>query len=125
MATAEANEMNIVPPTPPTSKEEMDFMPGEFEYIKNNSEKRMLQTAYKAITLTENWNYIKNDPGPNGFMWSGDKRARIIYNKIEELGYTGHSACSFGCILRDMQYIGQYGEKSYKEMYLNTQQKKR
>lgn len=124
MATAEANEMNIVPPTPPTSKEEMDFVPGEFEYIKNNSEKRMLQTAYKAITLTENWNYIKNDPGPNGFMWSGDKRARIIYNKIEELGYTGHSGCSFGCTLRDMQYIGKHGEKNYKETYLNLQKKR-
>jgi len=114
--------LTLVPPEPPTTEDEFiengDFVKGQFDYIKNNSEKRMLQTAYQAINILELWNYMKEDPGGNGFVFSGDIRVRKIYNKIEELGYQGHSGSSFGCTLRDMQIIAQKGEKEYRKIYL-------
>ena len=116
--------LTLLPPQPPTTEDEFiengDFVKGKFDYIQNNSEKRMLQTAYQAINILELWSYIKQDPGGNGFVFGGDIRVRQIYNKIEELGYHGHSGCSFGCTLRDMQNIAQKGEKEYRKMYLST-----
>ena len=116
--------LTLLPPQPPSAEEEFiengDFVKGQFDYIKNNSEKRMLQTAYQAINILELWNYMKQDPGPNGFVFGGDVRVRQIYNKIEELGYHGHSGSSFGCVLRDMQIIAQKGEKEYRKIYLST-----
>jgi len=128
MDTEESQEQVILPPQPPSAEDEFitngDFVKGQFVYIKNNSEKRMLQTAYQAINILELWNYMKENPGQNGFVFSGDDRVRKIYNKIEELGYHGHSGCSFGCVLRDMQAIAKYGEKEYRKRYLSNLKRK-
>lgn len=98
--------MNILPPEPPLKEEETN---GTFLYIKSLSDRKMFSTAYKAITLTETWDYIKN------IKSISDPECDRIYNKIEELGYQGHSDCSFICILREMQFIAKYGEKKFKE----------
>ena len=127
MATEESQNqevLTLVPPEPPTTEAEFivndDFVKGQFDYIKSNSEKQMLQTAYQAINILELWDYMKQNPGPNGFTFSHDIRVRKIYNKIEELGYHGHSGCSFGCVLRDMQIIAKDGEKEFRKTYLST-----
>jgi hypothetical protein len=121
-------ETSLLPPQPPSTEDEYiengEFVKGNFDYIKNNSEKKMLQTAYQSINLLELWDFIKEDPGETGFMCSKDKNVYKIYNKIEELGYGGHSGCSFGCIMRDMQSIARYGEKQFRTNYLLTLKKK-
>ena len=100
--------MNILPPDPPVKEEEIN---GTFQYIKSKSDKQMFSTAYKAITLTETWDYIKNMNSTFG------PELDSIYKKIEELGYYGHSGCSFMCILREMQFIAIHGEKKFKDRY--------
>jgi hypothetical protein len=100
--------MNILPPEPPLERDELN---GSFKYIKNISDRKMFTTAYKAITITETWEYIKNMTdvfGPD---------SNRIYNKIEELGYLGHSGCSYMCTLREMQFIARHGEKEFKDRY--------
>jgi hypothetical protein len=52
-------------------------------------------------------------------MFSNDPRVNIIYNKIEELGYTGHSGASFGFTMRTMQYIATHGERKFREEQLS------
>ena len=96
------------PPLPPSLKE------GTFEYIKDKNYKSMLVTAWKAIHLTETWEYVKKDR--QSFTFSDDENIWRIYNKIEELGYTGHSGMSFACIMRDMEFIANHGEEKFKEI---------
>ena len=100
--------MNILPPEPPSDRDELN---GSFKYINNISDRKMFTTAYKAITLTETWEYIKN---MESFFGPDSNR---IYNKIEELGYLGHSGCSYMCTLREMQFIARHGEKEFKDRY--------
>ena len=105
--------IQIMPPAPP---QEYTFVPGKFNYIKDSHTKQMLVSAYNAITLTENWNFMKMNTG--NYMFSEYPQAQQIYNKIEELGYNGHSACSFAFIMRDMKYIAKKGEEEFMKEYL-------
>lgn len=91
-----------------------NFIPGNFEYVTDNSERLMLSNAWQAITMTENWNFVKQPI--ESFSWSNDPRINIISNKMVELGYNDHSGSSFGYTMRAMQYIAQKGEEKYKEM---------
>jgi len=87
--------------------------PGKFEYIKNTSNREMLCTAYKAINITENWEFIKNMKK----LWVSSVEMDKIYKEIEKQGYYGHSGCSFMGTMRDMQSIALYGEEKFKANY--------
>ena len=127
-------ESPILPPNPPSEEEERQvnipirvrglnsaYKPGEFKYVEFSTTRVMLTSAYQAINLLELWNFIKEDPGNVGFMFSTDNRLSDIYNKIEDLGYHGHSAASFAFTMRAMQFIATEGEEQYRLIYLNNE----
>ena len=112
---------NLFPPLPPNEEEtvvlEKINIPCKFQYIKDQNYIIMLDNAWQAITLTKTWDFVKKQN--ESFMFSSDPRVNIIYVKMEELGYSGHSGCSFGRIMRIMQYIARYGEETFKKSYFN------
>jgi hypothetical protein len=85
-----------------------------FHYLDDKNMRQMFETAYQAITITELWNYMEKD------MFNDDDKLRKIYNKIEELGYNGHSGSSFGYIMRHMQFIAINGIENHKQMFLQN-----
>jgi hypothetical protein len=58
-------------------------------------------------------------------MFNSDRRMNTIYDKIEELGYTGHSGCSFAFTMRSIQLIAKHGEEKFRRDYLNLLDKRR
>ena len=102
---------SFLPPSPPTEIQEKNTLNGTFEYIASTSDRKMLATAYKAITLTENWEFIKNhkEIGFDRPEW------HLIDKKIIELGFSGHSGSSFTGTIRAMQFIAIYGEARFRE----------
>lgn len=88
---------------------------GNMEYIKNLNTRDMCTNAWKAITFTNNWDFVAQDI--DSFMWSDDPRIDIITEKMIELGYNGHSGSSFGCTMRNMQYLVQNGEDKFKKLF--------
>lgn len=111
------NEL-IMPPEPPNILSPEQLAKGKFNYLKSEGDKQMLESAYKAITNLELWDFVKQQC--DTFMFSEDKRVMAIYNKIEEIGYTGHSGFSFGWTMRQMQSIARYGELEYMNSYLSN-----
>ena len=108
-------EMNIVPPIPPSSQlynlhtinqNNNLFVPGQFLYVNDTNTKDMLQNAWNAITQLDLWDYMRRET--DSFMLSRDPEINIITNKMEELGYDGHSGSSFGWTMRQMQYIAEH-----------------
>lgn len=89
---------------------------GNFDYIENSNTREMMVTAFHAIDLLELWNFMKLSV--DSYIFSSDSRVILIYNKIEELGYDGHSGGSFGLILRTMQNLARIGEKAFMENWL-------
>jgi hypothetical protein len=88
-----------------------------FNYTDDHS-RVMLENAYTAISLTEMWDYMKKNS--DSYMFSTDKEIKIISDKIEELGYHGHSGASFGLTMRNMQFIALHGLEEHKKMWLKN-----
>lgn len=88
---------------------------GKMYYIEDNHYKLMMTNAWQAITQTNTWDFVAQDI--DSFMWSSDPRINEITEKMCELGYDGHSGCSFGCTMRNMQYLAQKGEEEFKKLF--------
>ena len=90
---------------------------GEFEYVKNESIRIMLVNAYLGITLAEGWDFMRDDI--DSFMISQDPKMKEITEKMWSLPNGDlHSGSSFGCIMREMQLLAQYGEDVHKNIYV-------
>lgn len=112
----EISNTTVLSPFPNIENDEA-FVTGKFDYV-NHWDREMLSNAWQAITLTENWDFMKSDI--ESFMWSEDPRVNIISAKMVELGYDGHSGASFGYTMRRMQYIAQNGEQKFREEYFKN-----
>lgn len=114
----------VMPPAPPTAEEELVVKPksinlgdGQFSYVNNIHERRMLSTCWNAVNMLEAWKFLRDFPKTDSFMLSNQPLVSKIYKKIEELGYTGHSGCSFGFTLRNIQSLARHGEDEFKKLY--------
>jgi len=135
MSTQNQTEIyNILPPSPPdfqtNNNEQLTqqtqsteptshtqdninsiFLEGQFLYINDLRTRNMLVNAWNAITELDLWNYMNQDT--ISYMWSDDPEICSIIQKMEQLGYDGHSGASFGWTMRQMQYIAKNGERQY------------
>lgn len=105
----------LLPPPPPQK-----FIQGIFCYItpKDLKYKLMLIYAYDAITYTNTWDFMKKDC--ESFMSLKEPEIIMIRNKIKEQTNIIDNDNTFGCIMRDMQYIAKYGEEKFMETYLRN-----
>lgn len=79
-----------------------------FDFITDEHERMMLEDAYNAITLSENWDFVKQDCA--SFMFSQSPK---IWEITAKMNYTGHSGASFGLTMRTMQFIAKHGMDAF------------
>jgi len=130
--TKKCDAFTFRPPTPPknTSESSLDSLErsndtnssdignGKFEYVTDYNDREMFINAWQAITQTNLWDFVRETI--DSFTWSEDKRLEVISEKMEELGYDGHSGTSFGSTMRNMQYLARNGENMFKKMFDGT-----
>lgn len=92
-----------------------------FDFIDDNESRSMYETAYQAISNTNNWDFVKQPI--ESFMWSQDPKIWQITSEIQRLGYNEHSGASFGFTMRTMQYIANHGLEQFKCEYLDKMHK--
>jgi hypothetical protein len=95
-----------------------DFIKGQFLYIKDVETRSIIKYGYDAVNQLELWQYMKKYQ--DNYMYNTDIELNIIFNKIEELGYTGHSGFSFAWTLRQLQYISQKGEEEFMKLWITA-----
>jgi len=122
LSEAENDDIVFRTPTPPkntpkiTSDIKYNVGDGKFEYITDIFNRNMIVNAWQAITETNLWDFVSKPI--ESFMWSNDQRIKIISEKMELLGYIGHSGATFGCTMRNMQYLAQNGEDNFKKLFV-------
>jgi hypothetical protein len=133
--TLEISDETIIPPSTPSSdelagvgaiteiaEEERQSEPtiikrgdGKMPYIKDEQSREMLENAWQAINLTENWDFVAQPT--ESFQFSQDNRIWIITEKMEQLGYYRHSGFSFGWTMRQMQFLARNGVEKFKNKW--------
>lgn len=74
MSTETSNECFMPPPPPENIKVSMEQ--NRFEYILDNHMRKMMINGFQAVTRTETWEFVKEDPGKGGFMYSSKSKNR-------------------------------------------------
>ena len=92
------------------------IQPGDFASIPGMrfDDAQLFSDAYQAITVTKNWDKIKNfgsDPSETSFMFSNAPFLKDIQNNMKMLDY--HSGASYGCMMRQMEYIAKHDWNSF------------
>ena len=68
------------------------------------------------------WTYLSNysPPSDRGFMFSGgdDRVVTLVQNNME----TGHSGCSMGWTMRNIEFIAKNGLPAHRARFLNSRQ---
>jgi hypothetical protein len=88
----------------------MTYEPGDFTFVITQDVREMLTDAYQAVTKTESWPMIGQEPGMGGYMFSD---AEHIVKIRSELKYKNHNGPSYGWTLRQMQSIANHGWENY------------
>ena len=74
------------------------------ERYPNDNDRFMVQDAYDTAVKLELLDAIKNLNPQNGFMFTNSP----VIDKISiNLKYTGHSGCSFGWTMREVEYLAK------------------
>jgi nucleoid-associated protein YgaU len=113
------------------SVEEEPFIPGNFDYIQDSWTRKYVQDAYQVISRNEWWGKFKKALEIRGvsvftgFTFTDDPLYKIIMNGIASTPIGGgHSGCSMGWCMREMQQIALFGEREYKKQYIIQQNRR-
>jgi hypothetical protein len=74
------------------------------ERYPDSHSREMVQDAYETAVKLELLDAIKNLNPQNGFMFTN---SQIIDKISANLKYSGHSGCSFGWTMREVEYLAK------------------
>ena len=89
----------------------MSYNPGDFSFFPNESDRRLSNDLYQAITKAEAWGLMKQEPGEGGYMFSSGWGEENIHRYMTTLHE--HSGASYGICMRQMQYIAKNGWEAF------------
>lgn len=84
--------------------------PGDFSFLTDKGVRIMLDDAYRAIEMAEGWDYMKTDPGENGYMFT---RSDMLTKIGSKMTYGDHSGASYGWTMRMMQRLARIGWETF------------
>ncbi len=94
--------------------DELYYGNGEFDFVKDESTKMFLKSAHRAISACELWNWLRIYDPPSGFMFSLEPELERIKQELAKDPFNdNHSGASYGCMMRNMEYIAKNGYNSY------------
>ena len=83
----------------------------DFSFIRDSMMRTMYTEMFIAIEKAGAWAEMREDPGPDGFMFSGAPVIAKISAHLEDS--VGHSGSSFGFTMRSMQHLARVGWDSW------------
>jgi len=88
---------------------------GQFEFIRDLGDRALYINMHAAITQTELWDWMRTYEPPEGFMNSEAPEVNRINTKMREDPISGnHSGASYGCMMRNMEFIAKNGYEAFK-----------
>jgi hypothetical protein len=97
------------------------YSDGSFEFVKDTQMRLFLNSAHRAITVCELWDWLSGfNPSDGGFMFTHTPELTIINKQMEKDEINGyHSGSSYASIMRNMQFIAKHGIVEYEKYYMS------
>jgi hypothetical protein len=111
-----------VPPPPVRRPNDFPTCP-DFSFITDAISRSCIETGYKGVQITEGWNAIRNFSG-DSFMFTNDPEITRIMNAVNAEYGGGHSGCSIGWTMRQLERISHIGINAFKSEWLNAQRER-
>jgi hypothetical protein len=94
------------------------YQEGDFSFIRDEGDRMAFEDMWTAITKTETWAAMKEDPGPGpgGFAWSKAAHIATIQTALNDR--VGHSGASMAGTMRVMQRLAKIGWTTFVSEYL-------
>ena len=90
-----------------------------FEFIQNEHDRRMIQSAYECICQQNQWeilhSYVVDET--RGFMFNTSDEITHLMTMINAHYQNNHSGCSLSIVMRFMHFIAKYGLEHFKTLY--------
>jgi hypothetical protein len=97
-----------------TNKYEYNIGDGKMEYIQSIDKRELLIDAWKAITLTNNWDFVYEDTSK--FILDNEPRNHEILQKMANYNPSylknNYKYC-FRIVMRYMHYLARNGEEKF------------
>jgi len=92
-----------------------DYGNGQFEFIRDSDDRALYRNMHAAITQTELWDWMRTYEPHEGFMNSEAPEVNRINTKMREDPISfNHSGASYGCMMRNMEFIAKNGYEAFK-----------
>jgi hypothetical protein len=85
----------------------MPYTPGDFSFEHDEQTRLAFEDMWIAITTTETWSAMVQDPGEGGFCWSRSPHIVAIHTALNDR--VGHSGASLALTMRTMQRLARIG----------------
>ena len=85
--------------------------------LASDYEVKLIQDMYDAVTLANAWDFVKKDPGDDGFLFCKDPMMNAIRSHMKMLH--DHSVASFASMMRVMQQIAMIGEDNFRKLFFS------
>lgn len=97
-----------------TNIQQYDIGDGKMEYIQDIYVRELLTDAWKAISLTNNWDFVYHNT--ISFAWKNDNRNYEILQKMGQLKsyyLKTNFEYSYRILMRYMNYLSRNGEHKF------------
>ena len=90
-----------------------------FGFVKDKQTREFLQSAHRAITVCELWDWLSDyNPSDGGFMFTRTPELTRINKQMQKDEINGyHSGSSYAYILRNMHFIAKMGIVEFEKYY--------
>ena len=75
----------------------------------------LMEDLHSAISESHAWEFVKKDPGEDGFLFSKNPMMGKIISNMKYMNY--HSGASFACMMRLMQVLAVIGPYEFQTLY--------
>jgi hypothetical protein len=86
---------------------------GDYSWMKDASSREICMDAHKVISDLGLWDWMKTatPPADKGFSYWYPRPAEL--EKLDAALTSGHSGCSYGWTMRQMEFIAKHSWDSY------------
>ena len=114
MQTQRDNQTENMENLPAPSVTSVIDLPPNPDFSFAGTDASCLASAYKVIHQNEAWNLLKNFDEA-AFMIAKKVEINKLMNKVNDDWDGGHSGCSMGLVMRNMEFIANYGFNAFVE----------